>query len=197
MNLQEREKKILRYGAIAAAVLLVLYFVLPGDEPAGKPVGTVQSIPDAEKRLARVRQIAATVPGKEQVLKQVSSELAEREKGLIQADTPAQAQAQMLQILRRLARAQTPPIEMRNTEIGQVRALDANYGEVFVAANFDCSIEQLLSFLAEITAQKEMLGTSELRIGSANPKQKVMPVRLGVSGLVRRDLVPDKKVGDF
>ena len=42
-----------------------------------------------------LRRQAATLPGKEAVLKQVSLELAEREKGLIPGDTAEQAQAQL------------------------------------------------------------------------------------------------------
>ncbi|HYP13143.1 MAG TPA: type II secretion system protein GspM [Bryobacteraceae bacterium] len=191
MTLQPREKKLVQIGAIAAAVILAITFLLPGEPEAVKPVTAVQTIPDAEKRLVRVRQLAAAVPGKEQVLAQVSAELADREKGLIQAATAAQAQAQLLQILRRLAR--TENIDLRNTEIGQVKAFSPQYGEVLVATNFDCSIEQLLNLLASITAQKELLGTYALRIGSANPKQKTIPVYLGVSGLVHRSLIPDSK----
>ena len=45
----------------------------------------------AEKRLARLRDTAATVPQKEEVLKSVAADLAQREAGLIQADTAPQA----------------------------------------------------------------------------------------------------------
>ena len=44
-------------------------------------------------------------PAKQEVLQRVSADLAEREKGLIQADTAAQAQAQLLQILRKIAKS--------------------------------------------------------------------------------------------
>ena len=46
---------------------------------------------------------------------------------------------------------------------------------------------------ADLTKQQELIATSELRIGSANPREKNIPVRLTISGVVRRDLIPDKK----
>ena len=133
------------------------------------------------------------MPGKQDLLDQVSLELQEREKGLIQADTAAQAQAQLLQILRKIAKSQTPPIDLRNTEIGTMKPFGDKYGEVTVALNFESRIDQLINLLSDLTAQKEIIGVNDMRIGGANPKEKTMPVRLSISGLVRRELIPDKK----
>ena len=192
MRLNERDKRALIILAAVAVVVIGWWLGSGGDKPIAV-VNAVEDIPSAERRLSKLRQIVAAVPGREQALSQVKGELAGRERGLIQADTAAQAQAQMLQILVRLGRKENPPIDMRNTEIGQVKALGDNYGEVTVAANFDTGIEQLLNLLASITAQKELIATSELRVGTAHPKAKTVPVRLTVSGVVRRELVPDKK----
>jgi hypothetical protein len=192
MNVDDRSRRALIALAVIAPLILA-YSFFSGDDKAVEVVAAIDNIPAAEKRLARLRELGASVPGKEQVLTQVRAELTEREKGLIQADTAAQAQAQLLQVLRKIAKAQTPPVDLRNTEMGQAKTFGKDYGEVAVSANFDCGIEQLLNLLAEITAQKEVIGTTELRIGSANPKLKTMPVRLTVSALVRREVVPDKK----
>ena len=192
MRLNERDKRALIILAAVAVVVIGWWLGSGGDKPIAV-VNAVEDIPSAERRLTKLRQIVAAVPGREQAFSQVKGELAARERGLIQADTAAQAQAQMLQILVRLGRKENPPIDMRNTEIGQVKALGDNYGEVTVAANFDTGIEQLLNLLASITAQKELIATSELRVGTAHPKAKTVPVRLTVSGVVRRELVPDKK----
>jgi hypothetical protein len=77
--------------------------------------------------------------------------------------------------------------------MGQVRPFGDHYGEVLVAVNFEAGIEQLVNFLAAITAQKELIGTSDMRIGVANPKLKKMPVRITLSGLVRKELIPEKR----
>jgi hypothetical protein len=192
MTVTERDKRALVLLAVVATIILGWYF-LSEDEDTQVVAASTESIPAAEKRLHRLRQQAASVPGKEQVLATVSAELAAREKGLIQADTAAQAQAQLLQIIRRVARGQSTPIDLRNTEIGQVRPFGDKYGEVLVAVNFEAGIEQLITFLADLTSQKELIGTTDLRIGQANPKQKTMPVRITISALVRKELIPEKK----
>jgi hypothetical protein len=197
MSLQEREKKLLIVGAILVP-LIIGYWALTKDESIPTAVApVVDNIPAAEMRLRRLRAIAASVPAQEQVLQQANSDLAAREKGLIQADTAPQAQAQLLQILRKIGKAQTPGIDLRNSEIGPVKAYGDSYGEVTVSLNFEARIEQLVQLLSDITGQKEIIGVNDVRIGSANPKEKSMPVRLTVSGLVRRELVPDKKGGSL
>ena len=65
-----------------------------------------QSVPQMEQRLARVREIAAAVPGKQEILKKVAGDLETREKGLIRAETAPQAQAQVVTILRGLGAAE-------------------------------------------------------------------------------------------
>lgn len=173
----------------AAAVILVISIWLTREKPLADPVVAALDVPSAEKRLTRVRQIAATVPGKQQALLATQKELSAREARLLTADTPAQAQAQLLQILRRLAQSQN--IDLRNTEIGQVKPY-GQYGQVAVSANLQCGIEQLLNLLADLTAQKELIATDDLRVSQADPKQKTMPVRITISGLVRRELLPKK-----
>jgi hypothetical protein len=192
MTITDRDKRALKLLAPVVILILGWYFFTDDEQPV-QVVAAVLDVPTAEKRLVRLRQLSAAVPGKEDVLGKAKAELATRENGLIQAETAAQAQAQLLQVLRKLARAQTPPIDLRNTEMGQVKSFGDQYGEVAVSANFDCGIEQLLTLLAELTAQKEAIGTTELRVGAANPKVKTMPVRLTIAGLVRRELVPEKK----
>ncbi len=192
MTFSERDRRaLLLLGA--AAILTIGFYIFSGDDKSVQVVEAVDNIPAAEGRLRKLRQMSASIPGKELILAQARSQLLEREKGLIQAETGAQAQAQLLQVLRKVAGSQTPPVDLRNTEMGQIKAFGNDYGEVNVAANFECGIEQLLTLLAELTAQKESIGTTELRVGAANPKQKTMPVRLTISGLVRRELIPDKK----
>jgi hypothetical protein len=116
-----------------------------------------------------------------------------REKGLIRGDTAAQAQAQLVQILREVAKNQSPPLDVRAVELGPVRTFGDAYGEVSVSVTLDCRIDQLVNYMAFLSAQPEIFATDEIRITASNPKLKNMPVRLTVSGLVPRKLVPIKK----
>ena len=165
MTLQDRDKRALIFLAVAAPVLVMVYLTT-GDEEQPVTAAPANSPAVAERRLERTSHLAAQVPGKEDTLKGIQAELAQREKGLIQADTAPQAQAQLLQILRRVAAAQTPPLEIRPGEIGQAKVFGDDYGEVSMAVAVDCQIEQLVNLLADLTAQPEILVTSEIGKGT-------------------------------
>ena len=193
MKLGERDKRALAALAVAGVAALVVY-ALSGASATSQVAGAADSIPGAERRLARARRLAAGVPGQEQVLKQVSVELADREKGVIQADTAAQAQAQLLNIVKRVASSQGPPIDFGTVELGQqVARLGEDYGEVQISMPFTCHLDELLNFLADLTGQPEALATTDLRISAGDAKQKTVTVRLTVAGIVPKRLVPQKK----
>jgi hypothetical protein len=193
MTLQPRERRALMLLPVAVAIFLVSYFWNSSDTPVAAPTSSTAAI--AEKRLARLREVAATVPAKEEILKKVTAELVDREKSLIRADTAAQAQAQIVQILRRLASQETPPIDIRATELGGITALGDSYGAANVSIQIECRVDQLVNFLASIGSTNELISTSEIRINSTNPKEKTVIVRLTVAGVVPRKLVPERKGG--
>lgn len=192
MKLSTRDKRALALLAVAAiAGALVYRFGLPEGGsvvvvPAGNPVAL------AETRLARLREVAATVPAKEAILKQMSADLALREKGMLNAETGAQAQALLLQLIRKLGAAETPPVEIRGTELNPIRPLGDAYGEASVTVQIDCKIDQLVNLLAALQAQPELVATRELRLLSSNAKEKTVSARLTISGVVPRRLVPAK-----
>jgi hypothetical protein len=193
MILSSRDRRALAWLAVSALLGLVIHFWPANDSstaavvaPAGDPVAL------AETRLARLRETAATVPAKETVFKKVSAELATREKGIITAATAAQAQAQVIQIVRRLGAAETPPIEIRSTELTPVRPFGDSYGEASVAVQIECRIDQLVNLLAALQSEPELVATSDLRVLSSNAKEKTVSVRLAVSGVVPRRLVGEK-----
>lgn len=193
MTLTDRDKRALLILGGAAVVFIAVNYFMTRQTPVGPTPAAPGSVMLAEKRLDKLRRIAATLPEEEQALQAVSAELAQRDKRLIQADTAPQAQAQLLQIFRRLARAQSPPIEIRTVEMGQVRPLGDDYGEVAVPIAFECRIEQLLNLMADITGQPELLATTEMRITAANQKEKTMTVRLTLAGVAPKRLLPEKK----
>jgi hypothetical protein len=191
MNLSPRDRRALAILAVAALFGFVYEFWPSSNAPKVVAPST-GSVALVEKRLEKLRETAATVPAKETILKQVSADLATRENGLIKADTAAQAQAQLIQIFRRIGVTENPPLEIRNTEIGPVRPLGDAYGEVFVSVQTECRIDQLVNVLAAIPAQPEWIATSDLRVMSSNAKEKTVGVRLTLSGVVPRRLVPEK-----
>lgn len=173
--------------ALTAAVLAYEFW------PAGATAAAVipQSVPQMEQRLARVRETAATVPGKQEILKKVAGDLATREKGLIRAETAPQAQAQVVTILRDLAASEG--LMLRSYELGAVAPFGDDYGAVNVSIQVDCRIEQLLNFLAALAARPELIATRDLRVIAGDPKQKTLSVRITVAGIVPKSLAPAKK----
>ena len=191
--LEPREKKaVLALGvtlALTAGALIYEFW------PAGSAVvaqASPQSVPQMEQRLARVRETAATVPGKQEILKKVAADLQTREKGLIRAETAQQAQAQVITILRGLGASEAPPIEIRATELGAIAPFGDDYGAVNVSIQVECRIEQLLNFLAALAARPELIATRDLRVIAADPKQKTLNVRITVAGIVPKSLTSKK-----
>ena len=184
------DRRMLLVLVAGVSLVLVLRFVVMADK---RPVvvAAYDSVPLAEKRLAKLRETVATVPGKDKIAKQAAADLATREKGMILADTAAQAQAQLLDIIRRAGK--DGGIDVRGAEEMKVRPLADDYGEVVVAVSFTCRIEQFVNLMTDLANRPELLATSDIRVAASNPKEKTVLVRLGLSGVVPRKLVPAKK----
>jgi hypothetical protein len=198
VTLSDRDRRalIILGGALVVGGLLFWYSNSSPSSSSGggaKITAPVDSVDRTEKRLAMLSKQAATLPGKQAVLREVSLELAEREKGLIPGDTAEQAQAQLLQIIKRVAQQQTPPLDLGQVELGRPRPFGAAYGQVSVSITLTCRIEDLVNFLSALSAQPELTATEEVRFGASHPKLKTMPIRLTVSGLVARRLIPVRK----
>jgi hypothetical protein len=188
MMLADRDRRALAYLAAAVALALTYQFW-----PQGK-VAAVSASPEAvemaEQRLARLRDLAASAPAKQEVLKQVRAELAVREAGLIRADTLQQAQAQVITLMRDLLGAEG--VELRSTELGPVQVVGDGYGLAPVSLQFECRMEQFVNILAAIGAREELIATRDFQITAANSREKTIRVRMTVAGVVAKSLVPEK-----
>jgi hypothetical protein len=193
VNISERDRRALVVLGAGLAAAAVLYFVFPnngGTTGVSAPAVNRDNIALAQQRLTRLRQIAATVPAREAVLKQTSADLAGRERGMIQADTAPQAQAALLEIARRLGKDEQ--IDLRGGDFGAPKAF-GDYGLVYATVTFECHVEQLVNFLADLSREPEIIVPSEERITTGNPKEKTVGVRMLLAGVVAKKLVPQKK----
>jgi len=150
-----------------------------------------ETVPAAERRLERMRQIASTVPGKEELYKKAAAELADREKSILKADTLQQAQVNLFEMAQNVARSNG--IDVRGNQEFRDKVLNDDYGQVLVTVQFACGVEQLVNLLSAIGNQPEILSTDEIRINGGNDKNKNVQVRLTVAAAVRRKLLPEKK----
>jgi hypothetical protein len=193
MTLTPGFRRTMAWTLVSGVLSLIWSYWPASTQPTVAVAASADSVSIAERQLAKVREAAATVPQKQETLKQVSGDLALREKGIIVADTAQQAQAQLIQILRKLGHDENPRVEMRSQEIGAVRPSGDAYGEVFVTVQIECGIDQLVNILVGLASRPELIASNELRVTSSNAKDKTIGVRLTVSGIVPRKLVPGKK----
>lgn len=190
--MKQRDRRALYLLAAAIGAMLIWRFS-SGESSATAVVPAVASLPLAQKRLARAKEVAASVPGKQAVLKQVDTQLADRERGVISVETAAQARARLLETARRLGKAEG--IDVRGGDFAAPRPFGNDYGQVLVTVSFEAHIEQFLNFLAALSKEQDLIAPEETRISAGNAKEKTMLVRMSLAGIVPRKLVPTEKKG--
>jgi len=188
----DRRNAILLVGGVAA-VLLLRFVVMTDHSSAPAVVVSTETTAMAEERLKLVRSIAETVPAREALLKDATAELASREKGMLKAETGAQAHALLLEELHRVGEANG--IDIRGMEEARVRPLGKDYGEATVYVRFSCRIEQLVNLISQLANEPEILATDQIQITGTPDKNKVLQVRLGLSGVVSKKIAQEKKGG--
>jgi hypothetical protein len=178
-------------GVGLAVVLLLRLMVFADKSPA--VVTATENIPAAEARLKRVREIVATVPALEERAKQAKADLDLREKGILKADTAAQAHAMIQDLLHRVGMANG--IDIRGFEDQRIRPLGNDYGEATVSVRFSCSIEQLVNFMAALDQEQQLFSTSEINVTGTTDAKKTIQVRLTVAGVVTKKVATEKRPG--
>jgi len=158
---------------------------------SGSEAVPAEAIPVAERRLESLRAKAASVPEKEARLRKAQAELDAREKGILKADTKAQAQSHLLELVQAVAGANG--IDVHGFERMSEAVVSSDYGEVTVEVAFACQIEQLVNLMASLADQPQILATDGLRVSGGTDKKKIIQVHLTVGSLVARKLLPEKK----
>lgn len=193
MTISQRDRRALIVLTAAMVVMGVLYFASgnsSGNISAASSNASQNNIALAQQRLVRMRQIAATLPARQAAMKQALADLTDRERGIIQAETAAQAQAALLETARRVGK--NDEIDVRGGDFGAPKA-SGDYGLVYTTITFECHIEQLVNFLADLSREPQLIVPSEERIAAGNAKDKTMNIRMVLAGVVPRKLIPEKK----
>ena len=195
MTISDRDKRAIKILALTVVPGLI-FWIWPSSDDAAKTT-TVQAIANTpaglEQQLQRLRNKEAQIPAKQGLLKDIQTQLNAREKGLIIADTLPQAQAMLVQSVRQVARQEG--FDLRNVSIAQPSIYGGEYGQITIQITTECSVEQVVNFLADLTKRPELIATEEMRINLGNPKNKTLQFAVTVSGLVPQRLVPEKRPG--
>ena len=192
MNHLSRGRQITLFGTLA--VMLAGVFIRYAGGDRNRVVASRDSIPVARQRLEILRRKAATVPAKEGILKQVTAELQEREKGVVQAGTAEQARAHLMDVLH--ASEVANGFDSQGAQqLPEPKALGQDYGQVSVGQNFTCRIDQLVNFLSALANEPEILATDTIIVSPVRNVNKEIIIRLTLSGVISKSLVPEKKKG--
>ena len=182
------------YSTLAVMIAGAAVRFWGGDQ--GSVVASHDTIPVARQRLEILRRKAATVPAKEAILRQVTAELQEREKGIVQAPTAEQARAHLFEVLHSAASASG--FESQGAaQLPEPKPLGKDYAQVAVGQNFTCGIEQLVNFLSAIANEPEILATDSVQVSPLRNKNKEITVRLMFAGVISKNLLPQKKGVSF
>jgi hypothetical protein len=189
MKLTSRDRRALFVLSLVIAALACRWAVMGTQSPTSE--GLLQHGPDERLLtiLANRRKAAATVPQKRQVLRQLVTELESREKRFLQADTAEQAQAQLLQMLKTLMSQQLPPLEIKRIELSSPQLVSQAYGEVSVSVTIECTIDELLNLIADLSDSRQLVATDEISLDTADKNLKTIRARLTTTGLVRHTLI--------
>jgi hypothetical protein len=189
-RLSTRDRRALSLLLLSALLFVGYRYLAPSPVEA---VTGIESVPAAELRLDHLRQIAAALPAKESILKEVEAELATREKSVVVAGTAAQAQARLLEVARRVGNSNG--IEIRGGDLStSPKNFGDVYGEVYAEVSFNCQIDQFVNFFADLSREPDLIAPHDLTMNPVgDPKNKNLSVRMTLTAVVPRKLVPDKK----
>jgi Tfp pilus assembly protein PilO len=190
--LSERDRRaLLLLGAVVVVFLVLQYGVFPR---TGGGAESGASIDLLEQRLRRLQLVARQKPRAASEAEAAARELAEAEKGLLKAATPAQASAEMQQVLKELLGSQG--INLTTSEFGPPKAVGEQYAQVPLTVVFTCSIDQWINWMAAVRNAPQVLSTLETRIQPRDQKAKTMDVRAVVAGYIPATLLgPAKRSG--
>lgn len=191
--LAARDRRALALLAVCTVVFTAVY--LWPENGAAPVVGPAVTPEQMEQRVLRLRRMAAGASGREEALQSAKQELDRRQQGMFRAESAAQAQAQMLEVVRRIARNQPETFSLRGTEFAQPRPLGDAYAEIVMTLVVESPIEQLVTFLVDVSNQPELIAVSAVQLGQATGNRKIIPARLTLTGVAPRSLAPEKKGG--
>ena len=140
-------------------------------------------LPLRETTLLKYRQAVETASSQSEAAQTLETRLREAEAGLLENTNPSLAAAELQGLVKQITTSQA--IEVRSSDFLPVKALNESYAQVPLGLQFQCRLDQLVNFLAELQASPKFLTVPRLLIQTMGGKEKVVNVNLTVVGLMR------------
>ena len=178
MKLQERDKRALMLLAVVTTLVIGWWATSEDDAPA-PVVAAVDNIPSAEKRLARLRQLAGIGARQAGTARSGFGGVAGAGERL---DSGGHGRAGAGAVAADPSQTREKPDARRSicaiARSGQVKTVRRQIWGSDSRAELRVAYRSTHQLLSDLTAQKEIIGVNDMRIGGANPKEKTVPVRL-------------------
>jgi Tfp pilus assembly protein PilO len=192
MTIQKRDKVALILGAAAAVIFVLMDFaVLPAWDFLQE---SRDDLPIRERQLQKSRQLAVQTANYTAAASSAQAALREAENGLLASATPAVASAELQEVVGQLATAEG--IEIRSNQFLPAKPLASEYTQVPLGIDFQCRLDQLVSFLTHIEQLPRFVAVQKMIITSSNGKEKVLGVYLQVAGVVKAGAKQGRSPGD-
>lgn len=181
MEISQKDKRAL--WAVGAALVLFVLFrfaIFPGWDFLQEASA---NLPDRQKILEKYREVIQAAELRRAEISSLEARLRETEAGLLASETSDLAFAEMQLLVQQLTAAQS--IEIRSVAFLPVRPLGDDYLQVPLGLQFQCSLDQLASFLEAIGRGPTRLAISNFALQTANPREKLISVNMNVAGIMR------------
>lgn len=186
-HLNTRDRRALAGLAIAAVAFLLFDFaILPLVDSAG---GLRASLPLKEKTLRKYQGLVLLAGAREAGWQSFQTRLAEAEKGVLESRTAALALAELQERVKQLLSQQgLEPRAAVFMPVHPIQPAAAGYTAVPLSLSFECTVDQLSSFLLAARAGSKTLALEQLAIdavpqNSERPK-KLIAVRMVIRGVM-------------
>ncbi len=181
MEINQKDKRALWVvGAALALFVLFRFGIFPAWDRLQEASTSLQV---QQKTFEKYREVIQATVVRRVEISSLEERLREAEAGLLASETSALASAEMQELVKQLMAAQS--IEIRSSAFFPAKPLGDDYLQGPLGLQFQCSLDQLVSFLEEIGRGPKRLAISNLALQTANAKEKLLSVNMNVAGIMR------------
>jgi hypothetical protein len=187
MAIRPRDKRALQLGAMALTLWVVLRFVV---FPAWDRWQQERAeLPLRETALVKYRQALAGFSADQRTAQALQDRLRQTESGLLESTTAALAAAEFQDWVRQATARHD--IALQSSQFLAVRPQPEGYAQVPLGLQFQCRLDQLVNFLAELRTGARLVAVPRLQIQSTgNPAERTITVSMTVAGVIRSQAAP-------